>query len=427
MLLDILRRHQPVRLPAELHRTAERIDAMIIFHIANFLLLSLCGSLLLYLAMLSILALISRDRKTYFIPPIRKFAVVIPAHNEESVIGKTLDSIQDLDYPRKKFEVIVVADNCTDRTAEVARRVEAKVYERHDAVHRGKGYALRWIFDKLLTGRSTYDAFVVVDADSIVSRNFLLVMNTYLENGAQVVQAGDLVAAQNAWSVEVTRIGFLLYNYVRPLGRKVLGCSAGLRGNGMCFAAKALKRTPWESYSLTEDMEHGLRLLLNGVVTEFAPEATVLAMMPEQSNNAVTQRARWESGRYPVIAHYGPKLLLTALRLRSYKHLDAFIDLITPPLVNLMMFSFAILLTNALLLLSGVQEASVYILLWVLVCWLGAVHVLVGLVATGNDKSLYRGLLHVPQYALWKLNVYAQLLLFGRTKEWIRTTRETKQ
>jgi len=398
-----------------------------VFHLVNIILLCLCGGLFAYLVMLSVLALVGRDRRVHMLPPEKTFAFIVPAYNEEIVIEKTLKSLLEVDYPREKFDVIVVADNCTDQTAEVAQRTGATVYERQNSARRGKGYALRWIFDILLNNQPTFDAFIVIDADSTVSKNFLLVMNTYLRNGAQVIQSSDLVARQNSWSSEITRLGFVLYNYVRPLGRKVIGCTAGLRGNGMCFSADVLKHNRWTAYSQTEDLEFGLRLLLNGVDIEFAPEATVFATMPVHSQNALTQRARWEGGRYPVVAHYGPRLVHAAFRWRSYKHLDAFIDLATPPLVNLMVFSLAVLLLNIVLVFAGIREGVMYIPWWVLVSWLGVSHVVIGVFAAGGDTSLFRVLFHVPHYALWKIGLYARIMLFGRWKGWIRTTREAGQ
>lgn len=397
---------------------------IVVLHITNVLLLLLCGGLFAYLMLLSILALIGRERKIDIRSPRHTFAFIVPAHDEELVIEKTLKSLFEVEYPREKYAVVVVADNCTDRTAEIAQQVGAEVYERRDTSRRGKGYALRWIFDIVLRDPPRYDAYVVIDADSTVSKNFLLVMNTYLENGARVIQSADLVAGQDSWSSEVTRFGFVLYNYVRPLGRKVLGCSAGLRGNGMCFAADVLKQNAWQAYSLTEDLEFGLRLLLKGVVTEFAPEATVLATMPLHARNAQTQRARWEGGRYPVVIEYGSQLLRSAIQLRSYKQLDAFIDLITPPLVNLTAFSVIALAMNIVLAFAGLREATLYVPWWVFTCWLGVAHVLIGLFAAGSDKTLFRALLFVPQYVVWKIGLYTRIVFSGRRKLWIRTTRE---
>ena len=262
--------------------------------------------LLLYLVTLSVLALSARKELKGSAARLRRFAVVVPAHNEETAIERTLHSLMDLDYPRDLFSVIVIADNCTDRTAEIAGGLGAEVLVREDPTQRGKGYALRWAFDRLLAPELRYDGVVVIDADTAASRDFLSVMNRFLERGAVSIQSCDIVKPQpDAWSSEVTRLGFALYNHVRPLGRSVIGCSAGVRGNDMCFAAETLKRYPWGAFSITEDLEYGLHLLLHGVVTAFAPEAKVYATMPRDADNARSQRGRWEGGRLPVLKKLG--------------------------------------------------------------------------------------------------------------------------
>ena len=250
------------------------------------------GFFLLYVAVLTILALRAKRNSIFEGGRQRNFAIIIPAHNEELAIKRTLQSAFALEYPRNKFTVIVVADNCTDRTMSIAQSEGAKVYERIDNNLRGKGYALRWIFDKIVL-ENVYESVVVVDADSTMSRNFLAVMNFYLNRGAVSLQSTDIVETGPAsWSVSMIRISFLLYNFVRPLGRRVLGLPVGLRGNGMCLAIDTLKDVPWSAYSLAEDVDYGLQLLLNNKPTYFAPEAIIYATMPQKIENAQSQRAR---------------------------------------------------------------------------------------------------------------------------------------
>jgi cellulose synthase/poly-beta-1,6-N-acetylglucosamine synthase-like glycosyltransferase len=387
-------------------------------------LLAVVGFFLLYLAVLSLFAAAARRQKMKIPSRLRRFAVCVPAHNEEGTIEKTLRGFSALEYPKSSFDVIVVADNCSDATANSARALNAQVLERTDDVNRGKGYALRWCFDQLLTRRPAYDAVVVVDADSILSENFLNVMNSYLETGAEAIQSSDMVEPRpEAWSVEVTRIGFTLYNIVRPLGRRLLGCSAGLRGNGMCFSMEVLRRIQWEAYSLNEDLEYGLRLLMNGVRVVFAPEARVLATMPQDPRNAESQRARWEIGRYTIIRNFARPLLRTALKFKSFRILDAFIDLVIPPLVNLLAIAVLMLCVSVLLWVYD-AGGGVYAILWLLVLALGGLHMIVGLYAAGADRSLFRALAHVPRYVLWKLRLYLRLAQRRKPKDWVRTTRE---
>ena len=393
--------------------------------VLQILLLATIGFLVFYLFMLSVLATFARVPIALEVARTRQFAIIVPAHNEESTIGPTIQSILALDYAREKFDVVVIADNCTDMTAKVARDSGANVIERTNNELRGKGHALRWCFDILLSDQTTYDAVVVVDADSTVSSNFLTVMSSRLERGDRVIQAADLVRPNpGAWSSELTRLVFILYNYARPLGRTVIGCTAGLRGNGMCFAAEVLRSYPWQAYTRTEDLEFGLYLLLHGIAVAFAPEASVLATMPSNPKLAESQRARWERGRLPVIRQYAPALIKNALLHGSFKSLDSFIDLVTPPLIHLVAVVFGIFLFTWGLYLAGAESMSSFAGMWTCVLVLGFLHMLIGLYASRADRFLYKALLSLPRFIAWKAMLYLKLSRRGETGEWIRTTRE---
>jgi len=398
---------------------------MNVFSVIEIALLLVFGGFLGYLAMLSILAVFTREKRSFAARINRKFAVVVPAHNEESGLARTVQSLMNIDYAKHLFDVIVIADNCTDQTAEVARREGAHVMERTDSLKRGKGHALRWCFDKILSGSSSYDAVVVIDADSRASSNFLTVMNSYLDHGSQVLQCSDMVETQaESWSSEITRLGFTLYNHVRPLGRSVFRGSAGIRGNGMCFSANVLRSVPWSTYSLNEDLEYGLILLLKDITVDFAPEARVYATMPTSARNAESQRSRWERGRFPVIRMYGPKLLGKAIRTASFSPFDAFVELVTPAFVNLFGAAFLLFLLNLVIWDSGGEFVQLYILWWALVVVCGILHVLLGLVAAGADRLLYKAFFYIPRYALWKILLYTKLVRNKQSQEWIRTTRD---
>jgi 1,2-diacylglycerol 3-beta-glucosyltransferase len=391
-------------------------------------LLIILGFFLVYLLLLSILALAARRHALTSSFHYRQMAVVVPAHNEESTIEKTVRNLLAIDYPKDAFDVVVIADNCSDRTAEIARGCGASVYERQNREFRGKGYALRWGFDLLLSAKPSYDAVIVVDADSVVTTNLLCVMNSYLEGGARAIQCTDIVRPlPGAWSSEITRLGFTLYNYVRPLGRCALGGSAGLRGNGMCFSAETLTSVPWQAYSLAEDLEYGLILLLNGITVAFAPEANVIATMPRAAANAETQRARWEAGRIPIIRNYAGLLLLTAVKRMSLRLFDAFVHLVTPPLVNLLGTVVVLFVLNLVLWGVGVQEAAGFAWIWLTLVGIGVLHVLIGLIVARADWLMFKALLQIPRYVIWKLLVYTKLLLGRRTDEWVRTTRDLQR
>ncbi|HLP17698.1 MAG TPA: glycosyltransferase family 2 protein [Bacteroidota bacterium] len=403
---------------------------MLILDIIHLAVWIVFGLPLVYLAMLTLAALTVKLKPE--MPSrgvhMRSFAIVVPAHNEAIAIQKTIRSLQAIDYPRVLFEVIVIADNCTDHTAALARTEGATVLERFNTQQRGKGYALRWCFDRLLHDETKrYEAFVVIDADTVVSGNYLSMLTVAIEDGAHVMQTSDLVEpCPGAWTTEALRLAFVLYNYVRPLGRKALGFSAGLRGNGMCFTRQALASVPWQAYSKAEDLEYGLQMLLSGYSTRFVPEAVALATMPQQAVNAESQRARWEGGRLPLIRRYAGPLLWFALRRRSIAALDAFIDLATPAFVNMMAIALgaSFLCAVVFVTIAGADAAGMYALVWLGAIVSGVFHVTAGL-KVARDPSLVQTVLAIPRYVVWKTLLYVKLARRKKSDEWVRTTRET--
>ena len=402
---------------------------MILIQIIDIILLAAFAGILGYLALLSGAALRGRPQHINNEHKYR-FAVVVPAYNEDKMIAKTLYSLFSLVYPKNFYDVFVIADNCSDDTADIARSIGAKVLERHNKEQRGKGYALAWGFERILTDDTSYEAVVVIDSDSLVTGNLLEVMNAYLHEGARVIQSNYLVQPKpKAWNSEMSRIGFLLYNYVRPMGRKVLGLSTGLRGNGMCFSREVLQAHPWKAWSLIEDVEYSLKLNLKGVFVEFAPLACVWTEMPDNPKSAESQRERWELGRFEIIKKYAGPLFKAAWQQKSLKHLDILIDLVTPPLVNMMVIVTVIILTHTFLMVQILGEEWMiyeYGLLWVLTGFLAFFHFIAGLYSANADKLLFKSIHYIPRYIFWKMKIYFKILFKGKEKEWIRTSRDNK-
>ncbi len=392
----------------------------------HILLLVVIGGFLFWLLILSLLSLTRRSIRHPAPDRSRSFAVLVPAHNEGTSITGTIRSLLDVDYPSDAFDVVVIADNCTDDTASVAEREGARVLTRDVPGLRGKGHALGWCFEQL-KGRG-YEAFAVVDADSTVSRNLLSQFNTCLQEGAEAIQCNDQVKPQRgSWSSEAIRMGFALYNFVRPSGRSVFGFSSGLRGNGMCFSAGLLQRVPWSAISRAEDLEYSLQLALRGVRVVFAPDATVLATMTRDPKLAESQRARWEGGRLPLIRQFALPLLAAALRRRSLMVLDVLVDLVTPALVNLMVVALIGFMVAIAQWWFGDRSMRIVALLWGVVVAFGVLHAAVGLRAAKSDTTLMSLAGIVPRYALWKIRLYGKLILRGDTGEWKRTAREPEQ
>jgi 1,2-diacylglycerol 3-beta-glucosyltransferase len=335
-----------------------------------------------------------------------RFAILIPARDEQQMVGRLLQSIREIDYPSTKYKVFVVADNCRDATAEHCRAFDATVYERFEPSLIGKGFALGWLFERIAETDETYDAFVVVDADSVVSSNLLASMDARLEAGDQIIQAyHGVLNKDEAPSTALRHVGMAAINGVRPLGRSALGLSSGLKGNGMCFAAPVLERLGRSWLMLNQDGEMHLVAVRQGLRAHFAPEAKVLSEMPTSAAETWKQNLRWERSRLAVAGREAPRALNAALGRRSLAPLDAAADIMIPPISVVFAMSVASLLAAILnrrialaaLTLAGMAAQVGYL---VAALWL-----------VGAPRRAYLALGYSAFYAGWKLYLYTEALL----------------
>lgn len=241
-----------------------------------------------------------------------RFAVFVPAHNEENVIASSLRSIFAVDYPRGLYDVYVIADNCTDRTAELARAAGSRVLERENKTLRGKQHALKWAFERINLG--DYDAVVVLDADNHVHPGFLGVLDAYLCAGHKVIQG--YVETKNPEESWVTANYAYLFWYLCRLQmiRTKLGLSAWLAGTGFCISTEVLRRVGWQVETLVDDVEYTCRLILAGERVVFAPGAVVYDQKPAGLRDSMKQRLRWVRGQTQVTLRYLPRLVWHVVR-----------------------------------------------------------------------------------------------------------------
>ena len=266
--------------------------------------------------------------------PLPTLVVVVPAHNEQAGITATLASLLALDYPAELRRVLVVADNCTDATAERAAATGADVLVRTDAVHRGKGYALGAGFREALLNPAVA-AVVVVDADTLVEPNLLTSAAAALSRGERAMQADYRVRDPlQSWRTTLMEIAFSAMHTVRNEGREHLNLSVGLRGNGMVFSREALDACPYSSFGLVEDIEYAGGLAAAGIRVAYLADSTVRGDMPASSEAASTQRVRWEEGRRRLRKQAVGPLLSAAVRHRSVMMADTAIELGGPPLAR---------------------------------------------------------------------------------------------
>lgn len=395
------------------------MHALLILLLAAVLLV-LAVPVLLVASYLALLTLLSARLPAP--PPGRstRLLVLVPAHNEAAVIERTVQSLLAMDYPQDLFRVQVIADNCVDDTAALARSAGAAVWERQHASLRGKGYALQFAYEKVLA-EGWAEAVVIVDADTEVSANLLGAFAARVQAGAGAVQAFyGVLNPLASWRTRLVTIALAIFHRLRGRARARLGVSNKLNGNGMCFTAATLRRVPHEAFSIAEDLEYGIALGRAGIAVSYADEAEVRAEMVSTAKAAESQRQRWESGRAQMRQLYGWPLLGAAFRQRSALLLDLALDVLVPPLSTVALFT--LLLAALGLLLAWFTGIALFALPGLLALAALLLHVLRGVVLSGLGLQGWLDLALAPGYVVWKLLLRFQRK--GPKDEWVRTTRE---
>jgi len=354
------------------------------------------------------------------------FVIFVPAYNEATVIERSIEAMMAMDYPKDRYSVHVVADNCTDSTAALARSLGATVHERTDAERPGKGPALNWLFEQV-DKSATFDAVAVIDADTVTDPGFLTAMSSAMALGADVTQGRyDVIETSASTAGGIRAAALASRHHLRPLGRNALGGSSGLYGNGMVFDRSILVERSWSGH-LVEDAEFQNELLLDGMRVTYVPGARVFAEMPDTLDASTTQNERWELGRLQVARRYVPRLLSLVATDRAdlrVARLDAVADHLVPPLS---VFVAANGLGGAgafaawFLRRSAVDRLAVTLSLASGAVFVG--HVLVALRLAGAPKSTYRALAAAPRAIIWKLGLWARVLVRPESVAWVRTER----
>jgi GT2 family glycosyltransferase len=353
--------------------------------------------------------------------PRTRVAVLVPAHDEAALIARCVRSLLAQAYPSHLYGVIVVADNCTDDTASIARFAGAETFVRDESRARGKGRALRWLIDQVLQRPNPPDAVVVVDADAVADPDFLAALVRPFESGATAVQGESLLAEDGSPAASLRAAAFLLFNRVRPAGRSVLRLPCDLTGNGMLLSSELLRAYPWDAFTSAEDLEYTFNLRMAGVRPVFAGGAILHSPSAPSAEAATHQQLRWEGGKLHVAKKQLPRLVREGLRRRDRRLLGAAFDLAVPPLGLLSAGAVAATVVGVPLVVLGALP------MWSLGTWLATLvaiplYVLLGLRAARAPRSAYRSLARAPWYVVRKvLNVHRLLKFDADT--WVRTDR----
>jgi GT2 family glycosyltransferase len=357
--------------------------------------------------------------------PVGRVAIVVPAHDEATVITRCVRSLLEQEDAPERYDVVVVADNCTDDTAGVARAAGADVLVRDDPSARGKGHALRWAFERLMAGPQPPDAVAVVDADSNADPRFLASLLAPFERGADAAQGESLLEGEASAGAAFRAAAFLLVNRVRPAGRAVLGLPCHLAGNGMLFSREALAGTPWGAFTSAEDAEYAIQLRLNGVAPVFAGGAILWSPAAPSAAAAKEQQLRWEGGKIHLARTRIPELLGTAVRKRRLDLVDAALELAMPPLGLLAAAAMAGAVLAIPLAATGVVGWAAAVP-WIVALLAVPLYVLVGLRAARAPGWAYRALLRTPVFLVTKAFALGRTFRF-RGDTWVRTVRAEEE
>ncbi|MBQ7108898.1 MAG: glycosyltransferase family 2 protein [Clostridia bacterium] len=251
--------------------------------------------------------------KTFVAEKQHRFAVVVSARNESNVIGNLIKSIRNQKYPKELVDIFVIADNCTDNTAEVARNAGAIVYERFNKELVGKGYALDWLFKIIQTDHAdkNYEAYIIFDADNVLDPNYIAEMNKVFDNGYSIITSyrnsknfdGNWISA--GYSLWFLREAKFLNN-----ARMHLGTSCAVSGTGFLVGSNIIaKNGGWIHHLLTEDIEFTTDSIIKGEKIGYCENAVLYDEQPTLFSQSYTQRLRWAKGFYQVFKNYSVKLV----------------------------------------------------------------------------------------------------------------------
>ncbi|MEW8360117.1 MAG: glycosyltransferase family 2 protein [Candidatus Thiodiazotropha sp.] len=351
-----------------------------------------------------------------------KFAVIIPAHNEELLIGGLVESINRSDYPQDKLKTYVIADNCSDRTAEIASAAGAECRVREDQVNRGKPYALNWLISNI--DLDAHDAYVIIDADTTVDEDFFREMNISIGQGHKVVQGyfGVMNPDEN-WLTRLSILPGILKFYLHFPAKNRFGLSCPLAGNGMCFHKSIFIEHGWNAYSIAENWEYYIQLAIAGKKVVSNENAVIYSQVTNNLKSGVTQRQRWQSGRMDTVSRYWRDLLAKYRKTKEYYLVDALIEVVRPSHAILFFGSTAFALITALLLIiAGANYLSLF-LLSIAILMTQVIYFLYGLVIQKAPLKTWLSLLMVPYYLIWKFIISVKGAWKKKEKEWVRTKR----
>ena len=375
----------------------------------------------LYQFIVSICSLVKLKDKPILENKQNRFMAIIPAHNEESVIGNLIESLKKQDYPKELYDIYVIADNCTDKTAQIAKSLGAIVYERFDEENKTKGHALNWFLGQKIEEDAPYDAFCVFDADNIVDEKFIKSMNKKLCQGEDVVQGyRDIKNPTDSWVSAGYAIFYWTMNRFYHLARYNLGLSPLINGTGFMVKFDVVKPNGWDTQTLTEDIEFSLKRIIVGKKLGWSTEAIVYDEQPVGFKQSWSQRSRWTVGHMQCIQNYTKDLAIATKEKKTLMNFDGFLYIIGS--IPMFILTLVLLSINFIMYLGNgitTTELLVNILRYLIPTFLLPIGtaILIMILDKKPIKPMIKGLLCYPLFlGSWLLINFK--CLFKRETNW---------
>ncbi len=375
----------------------------------------------LYQVVISLCSLVKLKDKPLKVNKEHRFMAIIPAHNEEAVVGNLIESLRNQTYNKELYDIYVIADNCTDNTAKIAKEAGAIVYERYDETKKTKGYALNWFLQQKIKENAPYDAFFVFDADNIVDKNFIKNMNKKLCQGEDVVQGyRDIKNPSDNWITAGYAIFYWQMHRFYHLARYNIGLSPLLNGTGFMVKFDVIKPQGWDTETLTEDIEFSLKRIIKGKKLGWATDAIVYDEQPTGFKQSWSQRSRWTVGHIQCIKKYTKDLAIAAKENKKMINIDGLLYIVGS--IPMFIITITLLLTNFIMYNSAsitTAELIKNVLFYLVPTFI--LPILVGIFAMWLDgrkiKPMAKGLLCYPLFLLTWIFINFKCL-FIRNTSW---------
>ena len=347
----------------------------------------------------------------------KRFLILIPAHNEESVLPRLLKSILAIEYPSSFFSSCVICDNCHDATERIANEFGSIVVVRRNTEKQGKGYAIQFALNSLDIDR--FDVILMTDADTILEKNILRELTSlFIDDNIEAVQCYNGVI--NPDETPLTRLISLsrALEIIYMDSRDFLGLTVHLIGNGMCFRPSTLKKCPWSAFSISEDLEYFCILTANRIKVHYSFLSRVLLQEERTLSHAKNQRQRWASGKFQLILKYVPKLLWNGFMKGNMGQAEAVMILLVPNpslLANMLVF----IISFNLLFISCPFANHLSIISFLLLSF----YFLSSFLLVKPDIRTLFSLFIIPIYLVWKGLIDISAILGRKRHQWLKTKR----